>query len=110
MLKALVEKQSGKSIKCLRTNNGREYINHRFEDCCVIEGIRLQHSMPYCPQQNGVAERKNRTLKEMASCMIHSKGLTPQFWTEVINCANYVQNHTPHKVVQGVTLKEAWSG
>jgi hypothetical protein len=42
--------------------------------------------------------------------MIHSRGLTPQFWVEAINCANYVQNHTPHKVVQGVTPEEAWSG
>jgi transposase InsO family protein len=58
MFKALVEKQSGKSIKCLRTDNGREYVNHRFEDYCATEGIQLQHSVPYYPQQNGVAERK----------------------------------------------------
>ena len=44
------------------------------------------------PQQNGVAERKNRTLKEMANCMIQSKGLSLQYWAEAINCANYIDN------------------
>ena len=72
MFKALVEKQYGKSIKCLRTDNGGEYINNRFKHYCATEGIQLQHTVPYCPQQNGLAERKNHILKEMANCMIHA--------------------------------------
>ena len=60
-------------------------------------------------QQNGVAERKNRTLKEMANCMIQSKGLSLQYLAEAINCANYIVNHTPTKVLQGITSEEAWS-
>ena len=46
----------------------------------------------------------------MANCMIHARGLGPQFWAEAINCANYIQNRTPHKVVQGVAPQEVWSG
>ena len=46
----------------------------------------------------------------MANCMIHARGLGPQFWSKAINCANYVQNRTPHKAIQGVTLEEVWSG
>ena len=110
MFKALVEKQSGKSIKCLQADNGCEYVNNRFNDYCATEGTQLQHTVPYCPQQNGVTERKNRTLKEMANCMIHSRGLGPQCWDEAINCANYVQNQTPHKAFQRVTLEEVWCG
>ena len=68
--KALVENQSGKKIKVFRTDNGKEYLNknlHKlFEEC----RIQMQHSTPYTPQQNGVAKRKNRSLKEMATCMI----------------------------------------
>ena len=41
--------------------------------------------------------------------MIHSRNLAPQFWAEAINCANYIQNRTPHSAVQGVTPEEAWS-
>ena len=50
----------------------------------------MQHIVPYTPQQNGVAERKNCTLKEMANCMFQSKGLTLNFWAKAINCANYI--------------------
>jgi transposase InsO family protein len=59
--KAHAEKQSGKCIKILCTDNGREYVNHRFEQFCTLEGIYLQHTVTYTPQQNGVAERKNRS-------------------------------------------------
>ena len=71
--------------------------------------IQQQHTVPYTPQQNGVAERKNRTLKKMVNCMIQSKELSLQYWAEAINCANYIVNHTPTKVLQGITPKEAWS-
>eukprot|EP00253_Pinus_taeda_P012672 PITA_12672 len=69
----------------------------------------MQHTVPYTPQQNGVAERKNRTLKEMANCMLQSKGLSLSFWAEAINCANYIINRTPTKVLKNITPEEAWS-
>ena len=68
----------------------------------------MQHTVPYTPQQNGVAERKNRTLKEMANYMLQSKGLGLNFWAEAINCANYIVNHTPTKVLKNINLEEAW--
>jgi len=69
----------------------------------------MQHIIPYTPQKNGVAERKNRILKEMANCMLQSKGLSLNFWAEVINYANYIVNITPTKVLNNITLEEAWS-
>jgi hypothetical protein len=69
----------------------------------------MQHTVPYTPQQNGVSERKNRTLKEMANCMIQSKGLSLKYWAEVINCANYIVNHTPTKALKNITPEEAWT-
>ena len=107
--KAFVEKQSGHQILKLRSDNGREYVKNTFINYCTENGIQMQHTVPYTPQQNGVAERKNHTLKEMANCMLQSKGLSLNFWAEAINCANYIINRTPTKVLENITLEEAWS-
>jgi hypothetical protein len=104
--KALVEKQSGHQIQRLRTDNGGEYVNNNFTNYCTTQGIQMQHTVPYTPQQNGVTERKNHTLKEMANCMIQSKGLSLNYWAEAINCANYIVNCTPTKDLKDITLKK----
>jgi len=88
IFKAQAEKQSGKAIKILQTDNGREYVNSRLIDFCTHEGIDLQHSVAYMPQQNGIAERKNQTLKEMTTCMLQHKSLDQVFWAEAMCCAN----------------------
>ena len=66
--------------------------------------------MPYTPQQNGVAERKNRSLMEMARCMVKSQSLPHGFWLEAVMCATYVLNRCPTKALQVVTPYEAWHG
>ena len=68
----------------------------------------MQHSVPYTPQQNGVAERKNRDLKEMATCMIDAKDMSPKPWDESINYDSYIQNMAQHKSMKGKTPYEAW--
>ena len=68
-------------------------MQHICEKC----GIQMQHSTPYTPQQNGVAERKNRSLKEMATCMIEARDLSPKLWVEAINCVAHIQNREFHK-------------
>ena len=60
--KALVEKESGKQVKALRSDNGGEYISNEFKDFHSKEGIRRELIVPHKPQQNGVAGRKNRTI------------------------------------------------
>jgi len=77
--KAFVEKQSRHQILELRSDNGREYVNNKFINICTKHGIQMQHIVPYTPQQNGVAKRKNHTLKEMANCMLQSQGLSLKF-------------------------------
>jgi hypothetical protein len=84
-------------------------VNNNFTSYCTTQGIQMQHIVPYTPQQNGVAERKNRTLKEMANCMIQSKGLSLKYWAEAIKCANYIVNRTPTKALKNTTPKEAWT-
>ena len=61
----------------------------------------MKHSISYTPQQNGVAERKNTSLKEMATCMLESKTLPPNFLVEAIKCASYIHNRVPHKSIYG---------
>ena len=81
-LKALIENASGKKIKILRSDNGGEYINNELLHICSQIGIQIHHSVPYTPQHNGVAERKNRSLKEMTTCMLESKKLDANLWAE----------------------------
>ena len=70
----------------------------------------MHHSIPYTPQQNGVAERKNRSLKEMATCMMEAKTFPPNFSAKAIKCVSYIQNRVPQKQLDGITPFEAWSG
>jgi transposase InsO family protein len=107
--KALVETQSGKKIKVLRTDNEGEYVNHAIHNFYHEAGIQLQHTVPYTPQQNGVAEWKNKSLKETASCMLHAKSLRQRLWLEALNCATYIQNRSPHRSVKDKTPYKAWS-
>eukprot|EP00253_Pinus_taeda_P011295 PITA_11295 len=107
--KTFVEKQSRHQIIKLSSGNGEEYVNNKFINFCIENGIQMQHTVPYTPQQNGVAQRKNHTLKEMAKCMLQSKGLSHNFWAEAIYCANYIVNFTPTKVLNNITPEEAWS-
>ena len=84
-------------------------LKKKFTTFYTEQGIQQQQTIPYTSQQNGVAEQKNHTLKEMANCMIQSKGLSLQYWAEAINYANYIVNCTPTKVLQGITPEEACS-
>ena len=56
---------------------GGEYIKIYFQHYCESEGIRMEHSVPYTPQHNGVAKRKNRSLKEIATCILQAKNIPP---------------------------------
>lgn len=69
----------------------------------------MQHIVPYTSQQNGEAERMNRSLKEMANCMLHVRSLPLKLWVAAINCASYIQNISPHKFVTRKTPFEAWN-
>lgn len=108
--KALVEKQSGKDLKVLRTDRGGEFISKEFASFCDEEGIKRELTAPYTPEQNGVAERKNRTVVEMARSMLKSKGLPDNFWAEGVAAAVYLLNISPTKSVWNMTPYEAWYG
>lgn len=107
--KALVEKQTGKQIKVLRSDNGGEYINKNLQDFLKKYGIRHQTTVPHSPQQNGVAERANRTIVEKARCMLLDAGLDQRFWAEAVNTAVYLKNRSPTKAVRDTVPESKWS-
>ncbi|KAG7565068.1 Zinc finger CCHC-type superfamily [Arabidopsis suecica] len=108
--KAHVEKESGLEIKAMRSDRGGEFTSKEFLKYCEDNGIRRQLTVPRSPQQNGVAERKNRTILEMARSMLKSKRLPKELWAEAVACAVYLLNRSPTKSVSGKTPQEAWSG
>ena len=108
--KAMVEKQTGKAIRMLRSDNGGEFVNNSFDQFLEENGIRRQLTTPYTPQQNGVAERANRTLVEMARAMLVHAGLNEKFWAEAVATAVYIRNRLPSKAIGDITPNEIWHG
>jgi len=88
--KALVENQTGKKIRVLRSDNGGEYTSKEFMDLCAGEGIRRELTVPYNPQQNAVAKRKNRAIVGAARDMLHDQGLPLFIWVEACYTAVYL--------------------
>lgn len=95
--------------KFIRTDRGGEYIDNDFVNYMKTEGIQYNRTAPSTPQQNGVAERKNRTLIEMARCMLIGSGMAKTFWGEAVVMANYIQNRLPWKNIEK-TPYEIWFG
>ncbi|CAL8999643.1 unnamed protein product [Prunus brigantina] len=108
--KAMIELQSGYKIKCLRSDRGGEFLSSEFNKYCEEFGIQRQLTVAYSPQQNGVVERKNITVVEMAKSMLHEKGIPYEFWVEAINTAVYLLNRCPSKSLKKVTPFEAYTG
>jgi transposase InsO family protein len=88
--KALVEKELGKQVKALRSDNGGEYISNEFKDFYSREGIRRELIAPHNPQQNGVIERKNIMIVGAVRVMLHDQGLPIHLWEEACNTVVYV--------------------
>ncbi|KAL0356380.1 UNVERIFIED_CONTAM: Retrovirus-related Pol polyprotein from transposon TNT 1-94 [Sesamum radiatum] len=108
--KARVENESERSIKVLRTDRGGEYCSKEFETYCDNHGIRRELTTAYTPQQNGVAERKNRTIFNMVRSLL-ARGRVPKtFWPEAVNWSIHVLNRSPTFSVQDMTPEEAWNG
>ncbi len=86
------------------------YTSNAFEKYLRCEGIRHEKTNPKTPQQNGVAERLNRTLVESARSMLLNANLSKQYWAEAVSMAVYLRNRCPIKAVEGKTPYEAWYG
>jgi transposase InsO family protein len=93
--KAQVENLTKRNIKVLRSDNGGEYTSRDFSDLCIEARIKREYIVPYNPQQNGVAERKNRSIVEETKAMIHDQNPPMILWAEASMTIVYVYNRVP---------------
>ncbi|KAG9453481.1 hypothetical protein H6P81_006385 [Aristolochia fimbriata] len=94
----------------IRSDHGREFENNQFAQFCEKKGISHEFFAPKTPQQNGVAERKNKTLQEMARAMINSKNLPHKLWAEAVNTTCYISNRVHLRYLTHKTPYELWKG
>ena len=95
--KAEVENQLERKIKWVRSDRGGEYFSNEFSEFCVEHGIIHERTLPYSPQSNRIAERKNRTLTDLVNAMLETAGLPKKWWGEAILTACHVLNRAPTK-------------
>jgi transposase InsO family protein len=107
--KVMVERQTEKKVKKLRIDNGMEFCSDEFNAYCKSEGIVRHYTIPYTPQQNGVAERMNRTIISKARRMLSNAGLHRCFWAEAASTACYLINRSPSIPIDKKTPIEVWS-
>jgi transposase InsO family protein len=108
--KEMVENEMDSKIKCLRSNNGGDFISKEFMDYCGSHGIKRQVFVARTPQQNGVVERKNMTIQEMARTMLMDSKLIDIFWTHAVHTTIHIQNKLILKKNTEKTPCELWKG
>ena len=95
-------------LQVLQADNAPEFMKGKFGSYCTEHGINQRWSLPYRQWQNGVAERVNRTLCEMANCMLHTAGLSMGYWELALKQAVYIYNRSMHSALPNITPYEAW--
>ncbi|GJZ57560.1 putative ribonuclease H-like domain-containing protein [Tanacetum coccineum] len=105
-----IENQLDYKVKVIRSNNGTEFKNSIMNQFCEMKGIKREFSVARTPQQNGVAERRNRTLIEAARTMLVDSKLPTTFWAEAVNTACYMLNKVlvikPHNKTPSEFIRE----
>ena len=102
---------SGNTVKELLSDNGLEFDNEKVRKILQQHGVKQRLITPYTPQQNGCAERDNRTLVEAARAMLYAHSNLPKrLWAELVNTAAYIINRTGVSAVEGKSPFELWFG
>jgi len=105
-----VEKRVGHSLVSLRSDHGTEFENSRFIDFCSEHGVEHNFSALRTSQQNGVVERKNRTLEDITRKMLIASGLARNFWTKALNTSCYIINRCMIRPILNKTPYELFKG
>ena len=106
----MVENETYMKIKCLRSDNGGEFTSNGFNEFSEIHGIKRQFSAAKTPQQNGVVERKNRTVQEAPRTMLNEAKLSDAYWKEAVYTYVYIINRGKLRVNKEKTPYELWYG
>ena len=105
---AIVERETGQKLKCVRADNGGDDCGP-FESYCKVHGIRLEKTPPKTPQLNGLAERMNQTIEERVRCMLFHAKLPKSFWGEAVKTAVDIINLSHSVPLDGAIPEEIWS-
>ena len=97
-------------LKCLRSDNGGEYIYGGFKEYCTTNSITMEKTIPRTPQQNGVVECMNKTINERAKSIRLHSGLPKIFWADAVNTAINLINRGPSIPLEHRLPEEVWSG
>ncbi|KAH9705460.1 hypothetical protein KPL70_011882 [Citrus sinensis] len=108
--KTLIETQTNRIVRKIRTDNGLEFCNKQFDDLCEKNGILRHKTIRHTPQQNDLVERMNRTLMERVRCMLFHLKLPKTLWAEALCTACYLINKCPSTAIEFKTPYEVWSG
>ena len=108
--KAESENRLNLKLKAVQSDNGGEYISKEMKEWLCENGILHRLTVPYCPEQNGIAERMFRTITEMARCMLIHASMPKWFWAEAVNYACYIRNMSPNASIQFQIPHELWTG
>nr|GEX83346.1 zinc finger, CCHC-type [Tanacetum cinerariifolium] len=108
--KKTIENELRTTLKMFRTDRGGEFNSSEFTQYCKENGIARQLTAPYSPQQNGVVERRNRTIMSTTRCMMKATEMPQDFWAEAVRHAIYILNSVPTKALEDITPYEAIKG
>jgi hypothetical protein len=98
----------GRTPRAIQIDRGKEFVNEKLERWCKEKGIDLRLTAPYSPSQNGVAERMNRTLEELACAMLRAHDLPEFLWEHATLHAAYIRNQSYTKHLKDVTPFQGW--
>lgn len=109
-VQAAAEREHGYCLKAFRSDRGGEFNSNVFAAYCNEQGIKHNTTAPYSSQQNGIVERWNQSVVEMARCLLKSMRVPAKFWGEAVKTAVYILNRSPTRSLEGRTPFEASYG
>ena len=109
MFQRMAETHTGRKVRIVRSDRGGEYLSNEYDDHLDKHGTQRQLTVTETPQQNGVAERMNRTLMDLVRSMLHAKKVPKQFWAEALATAVYVRNRVTSRAIEkNTTPHHVW--
>ena len=105
-----LQNEKNMKIDRIRSDHGKEFENSYMESFCTRSGISQEFSAPTTPKQNGVVERKNRVIQEMARAMLHNKDVAKNLWGEAVNTTCHTVNKVYFRPGTKKTPYELWKG
>jgi hypothetical protein len=110
VFKALTENQTGKRLKVVRSNRGGDFSSWNFKEFCDKHGIKREYTIPRTPRQNGVVERQNRSVQQMARSMLNERNIPQTYWVEAIHTSIHILNKAHLRPHSDKTPYELWFG